>query len=159
MKSRTQRRSSESIDDYLKAIYSLGGSEQRRVGSSELAERLGVAPASITNMLQKLAAQRRPLIQYERGRGVRLSAPGRKRALEIVRHHRLVETFLYEVLGYPLNEAAPIALSAVVEEVTQYIAPFEVRFVLFGPSTLDAYVAAAEAYFAGPRPSRRARSE
>jgi DtxR family Mn-dependent transcriptional regulator len=104
VKSRTQRRSSESIDDYLKAIYSLGGSEQRRVSSSELAERLGVAPASITNMLQKLAAQRRPLIQYERGRGVRLSAPGRKRALEIVRHHRLVETFLYEVLGYPLND-------------------------------------------------------
>jgi DtxR family Mn-dependent transcriptional regulator len=104
VKAHTQRRSSESIDDYLKAIYALGGSEQRRVGSSELAARLDVAPASITNMLQKLAAQRRPLIQYERGRGVRLSAPGRKRALEIVRHHRLVETFLFEVLGYPLNE-------------------------------------------------------
>ena len=86
MKSPAQRRSSESIDDYLKAIYSLGGSDQRRVGSSEL------------------AAQRRPLIQYERGRGVRLSASGRKRALEIVRHHRLVETFLFEVLGYPLDE-------------------------------------------------------
>jgi DtxR family Mn-dependent transcriptional regulator len=104
VKAPARRRSSESIDDYLKAIYSLGGSEQRRVGSSELAARLGVAPASITNMLQKLAAQRRPLIQYERGRGVRLSAPGRKRALEIVRHHRLVETFLFEVLGYPLAE-------------------------------------------------------
>ena len=104
MKVRAQRRSSESIDDYLKAIYSLGGSEQRRVGSSELATHLRVAPASITNMLQKLAAQPRSLIQYERGRGVRLSAPGRKRALEIVRHHRLVETFLFEVLGYPLDE-------------------------------------------------------
>jgi DtxR family transcriptional regulator, Mn-dependent transcriptional regulator len=96
-------KTSESVDDYLKAIYSLGGEEQRRVGSSELAERLDVAPASITNMLQKLAAERRPLVDYERGRGVRLSAAGKKRALEIVRHHRLLETFLFEVLGYPLD--------------------------------------------------------
>lgn len=98
------RSTSESIDDYLKAIYSLSGEQQRRVGSSELAERLSVAPASITNMLQKLAAEQRPLIDYQRSRGVRLSNPGRKRALEIVRHHRLIETFLYEVLGYPIEE-------------------------------------------------------
>lgn len=98
------RRQSESVDDYLKAIYTLSGVEQRRVGSSELAQRLGVAPASITNMLQKLAAAQRPMIDYERGRGVRLSAAGRRRALEIVRHHRLIETFLYEMLGYPIEE-------------------------------------------------------
>jgi DtxR family transcriptional regulator, Mn-dependent transcriptional regulator len=97
-------RSSESVDDYLKAIYSLSGDEQRRIGSSELAERLRVAPASVTNMLQKLAAAPRPLLQYERRRGVKLSLAGRKRALEIVRHHRLIETFLFEVLGYPLEE-------------------------------------------------------
>ncbi len=98
------RNQSESVDDYLKAIYTLSGTEQRRVGSSELAQRLGVAPASITNMLQKLAAAQRPMIDYERGRGVRLSATGRRRALEIVRHHRLIETFLYEMLGYPIEE-------------------------------------------------------
>ncbi|MES2392544.1 MAG: metal-dependent transcriptional regulator [Acidobacteriota bacterium] len=98
------RKSSESVDDYLKAIYHLSGEEQRRVGSSELAVRLDVAPASITNMLQKLAAERRPFIDYERGKGVRLSAVGKKRALEIVRHHRLIETFLFEVLGYPIGE-------------------------------------------------------
>jgi DtxR family Mn-dependent transcriptional regulator len=97
-------RSSESIDDYLKAIYALSGDEHRRVGSSELAQRLAVAPASVTNMLQKLAAATRPLIDYERGKGVRLSAAGRRRALEIVRHHRLIEMFLYEVLGYPIDE-------------------------------------------------------
>ena len=54
------RRQSESVDYYLKAIYTLSGAELRRVGSSELAQRLGVAPASITNMLQKLAAAQRP---------------------------------------------------------------------------------------------------
>jgi DtxR family Mn-dependent transcriptional regulator len=99
-----QRHNSESIDDYLKAIYTLSGDEQRRVGSSELAERLEFAPASITNMLQKLAEDHPSYIDYERGRGVRLSPRGRKRALEIVRHHRLIETFLFEALGYPLAE-------------------------------------------------------
>ena len=97
-------RSSESVDDYLKGIYSLSGEEQRRVGSTELAKHLAVAPASITNMLQKLALAPKPLIDYERGKGVRLSASGRRRALEIGRHHRLIEAFLYEVLGYPIDE-------------------------------------------------------
>lgn len=98
------RRSSESIDDYLKAIYALGGDSPRRVGSSELAKHLGVAPASITNMLQKLSADKAPLIDYKLGQGVLLSVAGRRRALEIVRHHRLLETFLFEVLGYPIDE-------------------------------------------------------
>ena len=97
-------RTSESIDDYLKAIFHLAGDDERRVGSSELAQRLGVAPASVTNMLQKLADDPHPLIDYERGRGVRLSASGRRHALEIVRHHRLIETFLFNVLGYPIEE-------------------------------------------------------
>jgi DtxR family transcriptional regulator, Mn-dependent transcriptional regulator len=95
---------SESIDDYLKAIYTLEGAGNRRVGSNELADYLHVAPASITNMLQRLAGADCPLIQYERRHGTRLSAAGRKRALEIIRHHRLLETFLYEVLNYPIEE-------------------------------------------------------
>jgi len=98
------RRNSESVDDYLKAIYALGGESTRRVGSSELAKRLGVAPPSITNMLQKLSARQRPLIDYKLGQGVTLSTAGRKRALEIVRHHRLIETFLFKVLGYDIDE-------------------------------------------------------
>jgi DtxR family Mn-dependent transcriptional regulator len=97
-------RNSESVDNYLKAIYSLGGEACRRVAGSELAERLGVAPASVTNMLQKLAGDARPPVRYELGRGVTLTAAGRSRALEIVRHHRLIETFLFEILGYPLEE-------------------------------------------------------
>jgi DtxR family Mn-dependent transcriptional regulator len=98
------KQSSEAVDDYLKAIYSLSGDEQRCVGGSELAVRLKIAPASVTNMLQKLAAEGKSLVRYELGQGVRLSALGRKRALEIVRHHRLVETFLHRVLDYPLSE-------------------------------------------------------
>jgi DtxR family Mn-dependent transcriptional regulator len=98
------RRTSQSVDDYLKAIYTLGAETDRRVGGSELAEELHVAPASVTNMLQKLAAEKPALLDYQRSKGVRLSAPGRRRALEIVRHHRLIETFLYEMLDYPLEK-------------------------------------------------------
>jgi DtxR family Mn-dependent transcriptional regulator len=95
---------SESVDNYLKAILAIGGSEENRVASNALAHRLGVAPASVTNMLQKLAAGSPPLVEYERHHGVLLSAEGKKRALEVVRHHRLIETFLYEVLDYPIEE-------------------------------------------------------
>ena len=97
-------RNTESVDDYLKAIYWLGGDERRWVGGSELASRLQVAPASVTNMLQKLSSQPKSLVDYKRGEGVRLSSAGRRRALEIVRHHRLIETFLFEVLDYPIQE-------------------------------------------------------
>jgi len=94
----------ESVDNYLKAILALSGSEEQRVSSSSLADRLGVAPASVTNMLQKLATSPSPFVEYERHRGVLLSPAGKRRALEVVRHHRLIETFLYEVLDYPLEE-------------------------------------------------------
>ena len=94
----------ESVDNYLKAILTLGGREEKRVTIKSLSEHLGVAPASVTNMLQKLAASAAPLVDYERHGGVQLSAAGKRRALEIVRHHRLIETFLYEVLDYPLDE-------------------------------------------------------
>jgi len=96
--------STESVDNYLKAILALSGGEERSVSSSALASRLGVAPASITNMLQKLASLPMPYVEYEKHRGVRLSPRGKLRALEILRHHRLIETFLYKVLDYPLEE-------------------------------------------------------
>jgi DtxR family Mn-dependent transcriptional regulator len=104
MTTRRANLNTESVDNYLKAIFALGGPEEERVTSTALSERLGVAPASITNMLQKLASSSPPLVEYERHRGVRLSAAGRRRALEVLRHHRLIETFLYEVLEYPLEE-------------------------------------------------------
>jgi DtxR family Mn-dependent transcriptional regulator len=104
MPARRRNGNSESVDNYLKAILSLGGPEEHRVTSTSLAERLSVAPASITNMLQKLAGAAEPLVEYERHRGVKLSGAGKRRALEIVRHHRLIETFLYKVLDYPIEE-------------------------------------------------------
>ena len=104
MTGRRINRNSESVDNYLKAILFLGGPEARRVTSKSLADRLGVAPASVTNMLQKLASAPTPFVEYERHRGVQLSPAGKQRALEIVRHHRLIETFLYEILDYPIEE-------------------------------------------------------
>jgi DtxR family Mn-dependent transcriptional regulator len=102
--SRHGNANTESVDNYLKAILALSGPEERRVSSTSLADRLGVAPASVTNMLQKLALSSSPFVEYERHRGVLLSAAGKRRALEVLRHHRLIETFLYEVLDYPLEE-------------------------------------------------------
>jgi DtxR family transcriptional regulator, Mn-dependent transcriptional regulator len=96
--------STESVDNYLKAILALSGPEERRVSSTSLASRLGVAPASVTNMLQKLASSPSSFVEYERHRGVLLSPAGKRRALEVLRHHRLIETFLYEVLDYPIEE-------------------------------------------------------
>jgi DtxR family Mn-dependent transcriptional regulator len=104
MTTRRVNLNTESVDNYLKAIFALGGQEEERVTSNALAVQLRVTPASITNMLQKLASSSPPLVEYERHRGVRLSAAGKRRALEIVRHHRLLEAFLYEVLDYPIEE-------------------------------------------------------
>ena len=101
---RQGRANTESVDNYLKAILALSGAEEHRVSSTSLADRLGVAPASVTNMLQKLASSPSSFVEYERHRGVLLSAAGKRRALEVLRHHRLIETFLYEMLDYPLEE-------------------------------------------------------
>jgi len=95
---------SESVDDYLKAILELGGAEDSQVTSNALAERLGVRTPSVTGMLQKLAAQRPAPVIYEKRRGVRLTAAGKRRAWELVRHHRLLELFLHDVLKYSWDE-------------------------------------------------------
>lgn len=95
---------SESVDDYLKAILELAGAKDSRVTTKALAQRLGVRTPSVTGMLQKLAAQRPALILYEKHRGVRLAAAGKRRAWELVRHHRLLELFLHDVLKYSWDE-------------------------------------------------------
>jgi DtxR family Mn-dependent transcriptional regulator len=94
----------ESVDDYLKAILELGGVEEERVTSNALARHLGVRPASVTGMLQKLGGQKPPFVKYEKHRGVRLAAAGKMRALEVLRHHRLLERFLHDVLDYSWDE-------------------------------------------------------
>ena len=98
------RNTSESVDDYLKAILELGGTEDARVTTNALAERLGVRTPSVTGMLQKLAAQRPALVLYQKHHGVRLTASGKRRAWELVRHHRLLELFLHDVLKYSWDE-------------------------------------------------------
>lgn len=95
---------SEAVGDYLKAILELSGPMGGRVTSNALAERLGVRPASVTGMLQKLARQRPLLVHYEKRRGVRLTVEGERLAWEIVRHHRLLELFLHDILQYSWDE-------------------------------------------------------
>ena len=95
---------SESVDNYLKAILLLGGPEENRVTSNALARRLSVAPASVTNTCESWQQAR---LRWSNMSGIAvfcLSSAGRKRAVEVVRHHRLIETFLYEVLDYPIDE-------------------------------------------------------
>lgn len=94
----------ESVDDYLKAILELGGSERERVTGNALAHHLGIRAASVTGMLQKLAAQKPAFVKYQKRRGVRLTATGRMRALEVLRHHRLLERFLHDFLDYSWDE-------------------------------------------------------
>jgi DtxR family Mn-dependent transcriptional regulator len=94
---------SHAVEDYLKAIYELSEGEDR-VSTSALAAKLGVMAGSVTGMLQKLAKDQPPLVNYERHKGVTLTRAGRKIALEVIRHHRLIELYLSETLGYDWDQ-------------------------------------------------------
>lgn len=87
---------SAAAEDYLKAIYKLGQSGEA-VTTQAVADRLKVAAPSATSMVKKLAAMK--LVRHEPYKGVRLTSAGEKIALEVIRHHRLVETYLAQVLG------------------------------------------------------------
>jgi DtxR family transcriptional regulator, Mn-dependent transcriptional regulator len=91
------------VEDYLKAIFELTVAHGR-VSTNQLAERLNITPASVTGMIQRMAAASPPLIDYQKHRGVRLTEEGRAIALEIIRHHRLLELFLHQTLGYSWDE-------------------------------------------------------
>jgi DtxR family Mn-dependent transcriptional regulator len=86
---------SESVQDYLKTIWKLEREERATI--STLAAELVVTPASATSMVKKLAAM--GLVEHERYRGVRLTPAGERIALEVVRHHRLLELYLMKALG------------------------------------------------------------
>ena len=94
---------SQSAEDYLKVIY-----EITRLGdlatTNEIADRLGVTAASTTGMIQKLATTNPPLVEYQKHHGVSLTSVGEQMALKIIRHHRLLELFLQEKLGYTWDE-------------------------------------------------------
>jgi DtxR family Mn-dependent transcriptional regulator len=88
-------------EDYLKALYLLRGDEQP-VATRDLAQRLGISSPSVSEMVSRLVAQ--GLVEHDRYRGQQLTREGRRVALELVRHHRLLEMFLVRVLGYSLDE-------------------------------------------------------
>ncbi|HEX9364525.1 MAG TPA: metal-dependent transcriptional regulator [Candidatus Dormibacteraeota bacterium] len=88
-------------EDYLKSLYLLGGGE-RPVPTGELAQRLGISSPSVSEMVARLSAQ--GLVEHDRYRGQQLTREGRKVALGLVRHHRLLEMFLVRVLGYSWDE-------------------------------------------------------
>jgi DtxR family transcriptional regulator, Mn-dependent transcriptional regulator len=89
----------EAIEDYAKAIYALSRLREGPVLTGELAERLGVTPATATAMLKRLDEM--GLVEHTLYRGVVLTEAGEKVALEVIRHHRLLEAYLSEALGMP----------------------------------------------------------
>jgi DtxR family Mn-dependent transcriptional regulator len=89
------------IEDYLKAIYFLQQGDGN-VTTSMLGERRGSKPGSVTGMLKKLAEMH--LVEYTRYQGVVLTPAGERIALEVIRHHRLLELYLVEALGYSWDE-------------------------------------------------------
>lgn len=99
---------SPAAQDYLKAIYTLSARDAERdagsvrVGTQQLADHMGLSPASVSRMLQRLAGV--GLIEYEAYQGATLTPAGRGVALELVRHHRLLELYLQERLGYRWDE-------------------------------------------------------
>ena len=93
----------DSIQDYLKIIYELT-QDGKAASTTELAKQLGIKPASVTGMVQKLASTSHALISYKKHQGVTLTEKGRKAALEVIRHHRLIETWLVQTLGYSWDE-------------------------------------------------------
>lgn len=112
----------QAIEDYLKTIYALAETESP-VSTSRLAEARQVKPSSVTNMIQRLDKLR--LIDYEKHNGVTLTPHGRKIALEVIRHHRLIELYLIEALGFSwdeVHEQADILEHVISEKLEERIA-------------------------------------
>ena len=113
----------EAIEDYAKAIYALSRQRPGPVSNGELAERLGVAPGTATAMLKRLDGL--GLVEYLPYRGVTLTDAGEKVALEVIRHHRLIEAYLSEALGVPedrVHAEAEVLEHYISEDLEQRIA-------------------------------------
>ena len=114
---------SPAIDDYAKAIFALQSRANEPVSTSALAERLSITPGSVSAMLKKL--DELGLVTHEPYRGVRLTAKGRRVALEVIRHHRLLERFLADALGMPwdrVHAEAEVLEHVLSEELEELIA-------------------------------------
>jgi DtxR family transcriptional regulator, Mn-dependent transcriptional regulator len=111
------------VEDYAKAIFSLQSRKEAPVSTNALADRLGITPGSVSAMLKKL--DELGLISHVRYRGVRLTAEGRRLALEVIRHHRLLESFLADSLGMSwdrVHAEAEILEHVLSEDLEQLIA-------------------------------------
>jgi DtxR family Mn-dependent transcriptional regulator len=112
----------QAIEDYLKTIYALE-QEERPVSTSRIAQARSVKPGSATSMIQRL--DRLNLVNYEKHYGATLTEAGKQLALEVIRHHRLVELYLIEALGFgwdEVHEQADILEHVISEELEEKIA-------------------------------------
>jgi len=113
----------EAVENYAKAIYALQRRESAPVTTNALAERLGVTPASASGMVKKLDSL--GLVRHEPYRGVELTGDGERVALEVLRHHRLLELYLAERLDMPwdrVHDEAEVLEHVISEELEQLIA-------------------------------------
>ena len=92
-----------SIQDYLKNIYELTENGEP-ASTNALARKLNISAPSVTGMVQKLASAKPALVEYQKHQGVTLTKEGKKAALEVIRHHRLLEAWLVQTLGYTWDE-------------------------------------------------------
>ena len=118
-----KRRTNEGVENYAKALYELQAREPEGVGTTAVSQRLGVTPASASGMLRRLADE--GVVDYAPYRGTRLTPEGERIALEVIRHHRLIELFLAEVLGMPwdrVHEEAEVLEHHISEELEELIA-------------------------------------
>ncbi len=114
---------SSAIEDYAKAIYALEERAGEAVSTNALAERLGVTAASASGMVKRLGEL--GLVEHRPYRGVSLTEPGRRVALEVIRHHRLLELYLVESLGVPwdrVHQEAEVLEHVLSEELEELIA-------------------------------------
>jgi DtxR family transcriptional regulator, Mn-dependent transcriptional regulator len=110
---------SVAVQDYAKAIYSIGG----EVSNSAISERLGVSPASASAMVKRLESL--GLVTHRPYHGVSLTPAGERVALEVIRHHRLIELYLAQALGMPwdrVHEEAEVLEHAISPQVSELIA-------------------------------------
>jgi DtxR family Mn-dependent transcriptional regulator len=118
-----QQSVSPSVQDYAKAVYALEARAGLPVSTNDLAARLGVTPASVSGMVRKLTEV--GIVEHEPYHGVRLTPDGRRVALEVLRHHRLLELFLAQELGMPwdrVHAEAEVLEHVLSEELEQLIA-------------------------------------
>jgi DtxR family Mn-dependent transcriptional regulator len=120
---RPDAQNTEAVEDYAKALHALAKRSDGAVTTSALAERLGVSPGSVTAMLKRMGEM--GLVAHEPYRGATLTGEGERVALEVIRHHRLLESYLTDVLGMPwdrVHDEAEVLEHYISEELEERIA-------------------------------------